>query len=216
MLASQRNARATAVLTGSSMDRSELPELHYLTAIDNVASILQRGLLSHHRASRVAHRSVAMAAIQERRSAVRVPGGARLHDYVNLYINGRNPMMFTVVHNHSVDELCLLRVSCDVLDLPGVVIADCNASSDYVRFASAQRGLALIDTAEVTARYWMHADPIDQMRHKSRMCAEVLVPHAVDPRFVVGAYVGSDAAADNLHAVASHLDVTRDGYKFFG
>jgi hypothetical protein len=51
--------------------------------------------------------------------------------------------------------------------------------------------------------------------HKSRMCAEVLVPHVVDPRFIMGAYVGSDAAAAQLHAAARQLDVTRDGYKFF-
>ncbi len=106
-------------------------------------------------------------------------------------------------------------MSCDVLNLPGVVITDCNASSDYVRFTDVQRGLALIDRTEVFARYWTHDDPISQMRHKSRMCAEVLVPHAVDPRFIMGAYVGSDAAATKLHAAARQLDVTRDGYRFF-
>lgn len=200
---------------GGLMDRGELLELHYITAIDNVPSILQYGLLSHHRAARLTHRSVAMEAIQARRASVRVPGGERLHNYVNLYINGRNPMMFTVLRTCGVHDLCLLRVSCDVLDLPGVVVTDCNASSDYVRFTDVERGLALIDRAEVFARYWTHDDPIDQMRHKSRMCAEVLVPHAVDPRFIMGAYVGSDAAAARLHAAARQLDVTRDGYKFF-
>jgi len=67
------------------MGPSELSELHYITAIDNVPSILQHGLLSHRRAARLTNRSVAMEEIQARRATVRVPGGERLHDYVNLY-----------------------------------------------------------------------------------------------------------------------------------
>ena len=68
------------------MQRDELQELHYITPICNVPSILQHGLLSHVRAAKHKHSSVAMAEIQDRRSEVRVPGGRRLHEYVNLYI----------------------------------------------------------------------------------------------------------------------------------
>ncbi len=198
------------------MDRSHLIELHYISPIENVPSILEAGLLSHRRAERVTHRSVAMAAIQKRRALVRVPGGRRLHEYVNLYINGRNPMMFTIVRGGSLDDLCLLRVAPAVLDLDGVVVADCNASSDYVRFADARRGLQLVDRDEVFAQYWTHpGDPIAAMRHKSRMCAEVLVPDRVEPKYVVGAYVGSSAASRRLASEAPSLDVTPDEYKFF-
>jgi hypothetical protein len=197
------------------VDRAELDELHYITAIENVPSILERGILSHHAAEPVGHRSVAMAVIQNRRASVRVPGGKPLHDYANLYFNGRNPMMFTVVHSTPVDALCLLKVSCDVLDLERVVIADCNASSDYVRFADAQRGLALIDRTEVFARYWNHDDPVVYQRHKSRMCAEVLVPSGLVPAHVLGAYVGTVAAQRKLRELSPTLPVTLDRYKFF-
>lgn len=198
------------------MDRAQLAELHYITPIANVPSILSIGLLSHQRAARVPHQSVAMAQIQQRRASVQVPGGRRLHDYVNLYLNGRNPMMHTVVGDGRVNELTLLRVAPQVLDLDGVVIADCNASSDYVRFGDARRGLASIDHGEVFARYWTHpGDPIAQMRHKSRMCAEVLVPAYVEADLIVDAYVCSPTARNQLAAVAPDLSVTVDGYKFF-
>lgn len=198
------------------MDRNQLVELHYITPIENVSSMLEHGLLSHRRARRLDHRSVAMEEVQERRARVSVPGGQPLHDYVNLYINGRNPMMFTVLRKGTVDELCLLRVSADVVDIDGVVIADCNASSDYVRFADATRGLRLIDDEEAFAQYWTHpGDPIAQTRHKSRMCAEVLVPDRVEPAYIHGAYVGSTAGQQQLQAAAPGLGVTIDGYKFF-
>ena len=48
------------------MTREELPELHFIAPITNVASILQDGILSHNRAAKVAHESVAMPEIQDR------------------------------------------------------------------------------------------------------------------------------------------------------
>lgn len=195
--------------------REEVEELHYICPTTNVPSIMSQGIVSHRAAKQLDHHSVADPTIQDRRSVARVPGGLRLHDYVNLYFNGRNPMMFTVVGSNGVDLMCLLRVSPNVLDLPGVVITDCNASSDYVRFSDSATGLGRIDSDEVFARYWTHADYYAQLRHKSRMCAEVLVPDVVDSSYVLGAYVASDAAAQSLQADTPSLSVSTDKYKFF-
>ena len=198
------------------MDRAQLAELHYITAIENLPSILQHGVLSHLRAARLQHRSVAMAEIQDRRSRKRVPGGRALHEYANLYINARNVMLSKVLRGASTDEVCVLRISADVVDLPDVVIADQNAASDYVRFARAPGGLARIDNATVFAEYWTHpGDQIAEWRHRSAMCAEVLVPDGVDPAYIVGVYVGSAEAAASVKTVAPGLPVTLDAYRFF-
>ncbi len=71
------------------MERHELQDLHYITPIGNVPSILQQGILSHAGASRLQHQSVAMQEMQDRRARVRVPGGRPLHEYANLYICAR-------------------------------------------------------------------------------------------------------------------------------
>ena len=123
------------------MTRDELTELHYITPIVNVASILHHGIVSHNKAKKLDHRSVAMAEIQDLRKGVVVPNGMPLHDYVNLYICARNPMMFKRQAQHA--ELCVLRVSADVLDLPKAVVTDGNAASTlrgYARFAAAPDG----------------------------------------------------------------------------
>ena len=83
------------------MRRDELPELHYITPIANVASICRHGILSHRRAGTVSHQSIAMEEIQERRRPVVVPGGRPLHEFVNLYICVRNPMMYKRRTQHS-------------------------------------------------------------------------------------------------------------------
>src|SRR5690348_11779452 len=79
---------------GPRMLRRRVKELHYITHVDNLASICARGVLSHQRARRVRHRSVASEEIQNRRARKRLPNGARLHSYANLYFDARNPMMY--------------------------------------------------------------------------------------------------------------------------
>lgn len=195
------------------MKREDLQELHYITAISNVASIRSNGILSHKRAKRIQHDSVAMQEIQDRRKDKVVPGGLPLHEYVNLYICARNPMLYKRRTQHN--DLCVLRVSTDILDLPGVVISDCNASSDYVRFATAPQGLSIIDEERVFAEYWVHNDPIETFRHRSQKCAEVLVRNSVDQNFITGAYVSGATAKAAFNVTGVNIPVTIDSHLFF-
>ena len=197
------------------MKRDEIIELHYICPIDTVPSILQMGLLSHTAAARVAHVSIANDAVQERRRKVIIPGGQKLHSYVNLYVNGRNPMLYTVCMNEGIDTVCLLAIKSKVLKLPGVIVTDRNASSSEVRFSEPSSGLDHIDEATTFAKYWTHDDAIAQLDHKSRMCAEVLVPSTVKAKMITSAYVGSDKAHSALTELAPSLSATVDKYKFF-
>jgi len=107
-----------------------------------------------------------------------------------------------------------LRISIGVLDLPGVVVADRNASTDTVRFGPAAQGLALIDKDLVFATYWTHADPIAQQRHGAIVCAEV--PDKVAPRHIIGAYVANKTARDSLAAVVpAGFPITVNASLFF-
>lgn len=55
------------------MEHSRIQELHYITDMANVASILERGILSNRLARRVVgHVSVADADVQARRAGKRV------------------------------------------------------------------------------------------------------------------------------------------------
>src|SRR4030043_1950598 len=121
------------------MKRSERHELHYITPIQNVSSIMHHGILCHQKARQLNHASVAMQKVQDIRSRKRVPGGLPLHAYVNLYFCARNPMMRKRTHQHL--SLCVLQVSVGVLDLPNVVVADGNAASDYTAFWIPHLGL---------------------------------------------------------------------------
>ena len=196
------------------MERHELEELHYITPICNIPSILRHGIFSHTRAQRVRHQSVAMGEMQRRRALVRVPGGRRLHEYANLYICGRNPMLYKRLDQRK--EISVLSVSTEILDLPHVVVTDRNAASKYARFAKAPDGLAIVDRDQVFAEWWTHPDDqIREWRHASAKCAEVLVPGRVEPRFVRGIYVSCEEAKSQVETFETGLRIQIDRHLFF-
>jgi ssDNA thymidine ADP-ribosyltransferase, DarT len=130
--------------------------------IDNVSSVLERGILSHERASKLAHHSVAMQEVQDRRDQRQVPGGLKLHQYANLYFHARNPMLYK--RRDKAAELCVLRVSIEARHVQGVVFTDSNASSDYVRFLHPSQW-ALLNFTDIYAMDWRHPnDPIAYYR----------------------------------------------------
>lgn len=181
--------------------------------IGNVPSVMQHGILSYERAAKLAHHSVAMQEIQDKRDQKQVPGGLKLHQYANLYFHARNPMLYK--RKDEADELCILRISTSVENVQGVVLADCNASSGYVRFLHPSQ-LNILNFDDIYAMDWRHpGDPPAYYRHRSRKCAEVLVPHCVGPERLTGAYVVDQAAAQRLAGIGFALPIAVDSVLFF-
>jgi len=192
---------------------SDLSELHFITPIQNVPSIMKYGILCHQKAKGLDHVSVAMQEVQDRREGKAVPGGLPLHRYTNLYISARNPMLYKRRGEHA--DICVLRVSTDVLDLPNVVISDGNAASQYTAFWPSPTGLARIGKDLVFAEYWTDANQIIKWRKANAKCAEVLVPDRVEPKFIMGIYASGQEAEEKLKAVGCPLPVTIDAHLFF-
>lgn len=199
------------------MNLEDVPDLHFITLIQNVPSILERGILSHNEMERLGltHTSIAEPGVQDRRANKVVPGNRRLHDFANLYFNARNPMMYLRQSRHA--EMCVLRISVAVFQIQGVIIADRNAARelDWPRFEPSPLGLRLIEKEEVYAHSWDHADPIKKGRHKGIMCAEVLIPDRVNVEYIIGAYVSCEQSKNALTSHCAELDVKMKPYLFF-
>lgn len=200
------------------MKREEIKELHYITHIDNVPTILQQGILSHQAGQRVPHKSVADEEVQSRRAARAIPGGLRLHQYANLYFNARNAMMYRITGRMGIpcEELTVLRIADTVLDLPGVVITEINAAADVSPlWHTVREYLPMLDVATIYAHSWNHADLLEKQHHKQRMMAEALVPNRVPPGYIAGAYVVSEDVARILSQAAPILRSMALPYIFF-
>jgi len=196
------------------MNRADVTELHYITAIANLPSILRHGILSHTLADQLAHDSVAMPEIQERHRNKQIPGARLLHEYANLYFDAHNPMLSRCRGRNN--EICVLHTDPAVLDQAGVIVTDRNAASGWVRFWPVADGLSVISRERVFARYWTHRDdPYDEMSHKSEKCAEVLVPDRVEAEFIAGAYVANQDAFRAFQQLNSKLPVRIRSDMFF-
>ncbi len=179
------------------MTRQDVDEVYFIAPICNIASILQHGILSHRRASKHPHESIADDEVQDIRSRKLVPGTTkRLHDYANVYFNPRNPMMFKRREMH--ENLCVLVVSSDILDDPDVIVTDGNAACTITKFLEPTFGLSSIDKATVYAKYWNDDNPIVKSEKKRRICAEVLVPDKIDPAKIRGVYVSCEASRQKV------------------
>ena len=170
--------------------------LFNIQAIANNPSIMQRGLLSNEKASIIKHTSIAMEEIQEQRDAVIIPNGMALHKYANVYFDPKNPMLYK--RKDENENICILKFDRSILDLKGVVVSDCNASSRYASFYSPEVGLKEIDFKLVFATDWRDDNKYEYYRKKSKKCAEVLVPFCISFDFVVCAAVYNEIAKKKL------------------
>ncbi len=196
------------------MTRAELQELGYIVPIASVPSIFKHGILSHKRAEKVTHTSIALQYVQDIRANKIVPNGRPLHEYVNLYFSPRNPMMSKKRSIH--EEICVLRVESAVIDIPNAVVTDSNAGSKYVTFKPASDGLDIVNRARTFARSWKNPeDQIDEWRHSAQKCAEVLVPDVVPSKFIFGAYVSCEVSRKRLQELVPSLQVTINADLFF-
>ena len=199
------------------MKREELGELHYITPILNVPSILDNGILSFNKTKDINHESCASPDVQGRRMRVIVPGGRPLHDYANLYFNARNPMMYVLKDKHL--SLAVLAIRPNIIEQPGVIISDCNAARDMALFKSAPDGLELIVPELIYAEDWRHPNPIEYYEHRGRMCAEVLIPDRIDNHYIFKIYVSSSESNNELtntcRIAIRNLSVVTDSHLFF-
>ena len=195
------------------MNRVDIVELHFIAPIRNVPSILQHGILSHRRAEQLPHDSVAMQEVQDIRKDKQIQGAGCLHEYANLYFDAHNPMLSR--RRDQNDSICVLRVSADILDLPGVILADHNAASKWARFFPSPAGLPHLDGSIIYAQNWKHPNQYEEWEHKSKKCAEVLVPDQVASGYIQGAYVANPAALAAFQALNVALPVALNRAMFF-
>ena len=90
-----------------------------------------------------------------------------------------------------------------------------NAASDYVRFYSVSEGLMALDEDAVFSESWIHDNSIAGWQHKAKKCAEVLVPHCVNPEYILEAYAANSVAEQSLAQICS-LKVSVKSGIFFG
>ncbi|MEP0815091.1 MAG: DUF4433 domain-containing protein [bacterium] len=200
-------------MSDEDMLKDEFSELHYITPIFNVESILRFGILCNKEAAKLPHHSIADDEIQERRQDKRLPNGLTIHRCANVYFYARNAMMYRRQALHR--SICVLRINPSVLDIDRVLVSDRNASRDLVRFGTPDEMIPLLKFTDIFRKSWDVGDEAERYRLKGTMCAEVLVPNRIDPCYIMGAYASCAESLAELLRMAPALDVRVNPDLFF-
>ncbi len=196
--------------------QAEVKSLYYITHVDNVASILQHGILSHGQIESrgIPFKPVYDAEIVSRRKGKAAPDGRSLWEYANVYFQPRNPMMYRVVHEKGHRELAVVGVVSAVLSKDRVFITDGNAANNATCFFAASEGLRVLQDNWQTLQlqYWNDRDG-----SKRKIMAECLVPEEIAPENIHTIYVADHKTREKVQGTipGSRVPVVSDSDMFF-
>ena len=206
------------------MRKSDIKSLYYITHIDNLPSILDRGILSRANveALNLSPTSVANRNIISKREDKFTSSGKSLWDYANVYFQPRNPILFSLLQSMNLADLAVVGVSNKILQEQDVLITDGNAAADLTQFYSQPQGLTVIQEQwEIIQSDWWIEVP--GAKHKiapgarRKIMAECLVPNRVKPEYIDSIFVANDTAKDRVKRLInnSQIAVVIEPYMFF-
>lgn len=184
----------------------EIKGLYYITHIENLPSILSKGILSHRQVEdrNVPYKAIYDTEIVGNRKHKTTPDGRSLWEFANVYFQPRNPMLFRVVHEKNRNEIVVVGLQPRVLEMPGSYITNGNAANNATDFFPFKEGIKDINKIwdVINSEWWNAVDG-----SKRKIMAECLVPTVIPPDFIHSVYVASYSVADQVRAIISPRDL---------
>ncbi len=196
--------------------KPEVKGLYYITHVDNLPSILQRGILAHRvvEESGIPYTPIYDKSIVSNRQKRTTPDGRSLWDFANLYFQVRNPMLYRILHEKRDSDIAVIGVRPLVLKEPQGFVALGNAASGATEILPTSDGLSRITEIwdEISSDWWNAVDG-----SKRKIMAEYLAPNCIAPEHIHSLFVSSHAVADKLKAQAlpRTVPVVPEPYMFF-
>ncbi|MBF5059032.1 DarT ssDNA thymidine ADP-ribosyltransferase family protein [Candidatus Neptunochlamydia vexilliferae] len=183
-------------------------ELHFITPIENVASILEKGILCHKLAETIKHEDISNPSVQKNRSYKYIPNNSRekynkkqliLHEYVNLYFNAHNGMMLALKLKKK--QLCVLSIDIAVLRKPEAIVSNVNAALNIAQFQSAKKACFSREVMRALKNpFYAYRSQSYSYRTiwKAARQAEALVPKKVASKWIKAIYVPNEKVGEKL------------------
>ena len=120
--------------------------------------------------------------------------GYPLWDYVNLYFQVRNPMLYRVLKQHKEEDIIILQINSDVINNNNVGITDGNAASYETQcFEDVEEGLKNLNLEQLERTYWTDSDDA-----KRKIMAELLVYNHIPKEKIIGICVANEDIANDI------------------
>ena len=182
------------------MQEPVIRALYYITHIDNLSTILSRGILSHERVKTegIQNTTIYLQHLVNYRKERYTSVGKNLWNYANLFFQPRNPMLYHAILNKGKQHLTVLRISNTVLRRQGIHITDGIASTKRSRIYTQSEGMQVLQPLQdmLQSESWISWNHSDKVRRQ--LMAECLVPDHVDPKDIQQFIVCNQSVANSL------------------
>jgi len=168
------------------LEENGINYLYHITHKKNLKSILRFGLLSRNLCMEKGIRveEIGDKEIVGKRGIKIIPGSnARLNDYVPLYFNPRNAMMYRVCEKFKASRLVVLAFDINVILIKGTIFTDGNAASEEAKFYYSKYELEKFDWGKINSKEWVFDWFIDAEK-KRKMMAETLVKEKIPSKYL--------------------------------
>ncbi|MBU4501420.1 MAG: DUF4433 domain-containing protein [Nanoarchaeota archaeon] len=176
-----------------SGEEKTVESLNHITHIDNLKSILDRGILSRNkmRNLKLDFKDISDKDVQRLRN--RIEGLPReLHDYVPLYFAEDTPMLYKVRKENDEENIVIIKVNINLLLMDDVYFSDRNCASKFVKSVHIYKGIQNLEKLR-----W---DKImaKSTEYKMLKMAEVLVPNMISPSAIEKIIISADPAKQKV------------------
>ncbi len=195
------------------LDYHEVDGLYHFTHIDNIQTIFEFGLHSHNYAHELGfvQNDISNTEVQDLR-AKRCVGGRQLHDYVPLYFNPRNAMLYQISRESTPKNIVFIRMSRKLMLQKGVWFTDGNAANTITLSYNCLEDLDKLDWEFIRAEYWTEYED-----GKRKCMAEILVPDKISANYIKRKshlFVQDQETQNRIVAALpyAHVTINRDMY----
>ncbi|MEW6102219.1 MAG: DarT ssDNA thymidine ADP-ribosyltransferase family protein [bacterium] len=187
---------------------ASIKHLYYITHIDNLSSILNYGILSHHQVEerRINYTPIYDKEIIASRRNKILLNGKNLWDFANLYFQPRNPMLYRVICEKPIEDIVVIAVKKDILNRDDIFISTGNAASFATEILPAKEGkqALLNELTKILEKEWWTEESGD----KRKIMAECLVPEMVLPEYIHTIYVADHNIANKIKEFLSSFPIS--------
>jgi len=188
-----------------------IESIDHMTHVDNLESIFKYGLLSHNNPYKQV--DISNQEVNSRRNKIEPIYGQNIHDYVPLYFNPRNAMLYRN-QNFFGDDIIILAFKKDILLLENSIFTNGNAASDATLYSNDINKLSKMEWDKISSRSWNGHE--DQENIKWSMMAEVLVYEKLDTK-LMAIYCSSNKTKQHIESKYPfvNIEVSVNKYIFF-
>ncbi len=188
--------------------------LFHMTHIRNLRSIVELGLYCHAKAPE--YLDISNAKVNARRSKTEPIHNRPLHDYVPLYFNPRNAMLFQEQCEFQ-DQVVLIEVRPEACLADFSIFAEKNAAANDCKFVYCLSDVKKFRWDRIQAENWSN-DGITNIDSKQLMMSECLISDHIDTTQFSAIHTANDRAASEVRAMLHglrHPDIRTSGNLFF-